>query len=97
MNTPTTNQLNLEDNQTISAFEPRKIWLMKCNMKKTGFKDQALKFLVVADNYETAKKISDEFAAKGSDPKTYVSNITGSEIKHDYMLMIEETKPEAHD
>lgn len=76
----------LSTSKKVLAFAPVKTYSMKCNIKGTGFKPKTLKFLVQAEDYISAKTITEDFVKTHINQKLYVASVIGSEIVHEYLL-----------
>ena len=67
-------------------FKPQKTWVMKINIKKQKTKSSVIKLLVVAEDYQTAKEVAEDFVNKYTEKNVYISNINGSLLEYEYLV-----------
>lgn len=71
----------------VLAFKPNlKTFSMKCNIKGSGFKPKTLKFLVHAEDYGTAKVLTEIFVYQHINRKLHISSVIGNEIVYEYAI-----------
>lgn len=74
------------DFRNVLAYEPDKFYLMKCNIKRDGYKTKTVKFLVNAEDYAEAKELTNDFVMQHKHSESSISNIIGNEIGYEYLL-----------